>query len=395
MRIIPRDIKERINLDALRPFLKSCGISVSGLKSELFDKLEEAIEDGNLPVVELDRFIVNEIAYGRNRLLYISSFPESQVESLKDLSKVKVKLSSNGFETENFNMLRRIVRPEEINMSYMDIDQQHGAVNKISMCFAKTIMVRNTDSEGEALPQSEETYYIWVDIIPDQEKIIVKTYPRYDNNRDSSLFKTKDIHTEVETIVRGVFSLAPVKQNIKNVLYNLFRDMTRKAEEPYRKKIMVLKEDIDLFAKECACKLGLPDANYSIDMPLRLHRLFERALIQNDFDNYLSYFEGKKGIIERFDYSDPTGAKVYARSRQEEGIGVADIYFDTKETIEIQKQLEKLWVTWFYVDPETNKPIQVRTKFEVFNNYFTIHFLNAYTFEGVENFVLSCFREYE
>jgi len=208
---------------------------------------------------------------------------------------------------------------------------------------------------------------------------------------------TRELYEEISKIVREVFSLTPrTQEDVKYTIYKMFKDLTHIAEKPFREKVEPFYEDIKVFANECVRRLGLRSLQDPIDLPYRLFRLLERALIQKDFDLYQTFFEGKRGIVDRIVFSDQTGAFVNARSGPDNnGIAVADIYFDTRDTIEDLRQLDKLWVTWFYKYNPDKPTERIPTKFMVHKEYFIIHFLYAYTTKEVDDIVLSNFKYYE
>lgn len=396
MDYIVKDAVDRINLDSFRNFCRENGILVSGTKPELVNRIGESLEQGEITELQIKNFVAAEICHGRNRLLFISSFPPSQTSELKQDSVVRDRLRRSGFPSTNFNNLLSVSRTEDLTLVYLQISGTDELVTSINMCFTKvSVMTGLTNEDGDELPPKYDTNYIWTEIVPDERKIIIKVQPRYGNYFDS-VSRTKEVYNEVATVVRGTFSLVPVTQNTKHVLYKIFKDLTNTAEKPFRDQVEPLASDIKNFADACAENLRLPNSEYPLNLPYRLTRLLERALIQHNFITYQQYFEGKIGVIDRIAYSDQTGAQVNARSGQDEGIAVADIYFDTRDTIETLQMFDKIWVTWFYVDPDNSElPEQIETKFEVGKDYFTVHFLYSYTSREVEDFVLSNFKRYE
>lgn len=401
--IIAQDIIEYINLDRFRELLRQTNLPVSGIKKEITARISEVI-NGNISEIEhsltvekLDHFIADEIAHGKNRMLFVSSFPESSIPYIQDVDKVKAYLDKNHFPQENFNNLRTTSSPDDTTLVYLDMKIIQSIVTKISMCFATPDIISGlTDSEGEPLPPRKETDYIWVDILTEEPKIIIKMRQK-SNPFGNSNPRIKELYDEVSTKVRETFSLAPVTMSgIKNTFYVMFKDLTETAEKPFTDKVNPFKEEISIIARDLATKIGLENLDHPLDLPHRLVRLLERALIQQDFDSYEKYFAGKRGIVNRIYYSDATGASINARSSErEEGIAVADIYFDTRESIENRKILDKIWVQWFYKENEEKEPRQIETKFEAYKEHYVIHFLYAYTTKEIQDHVLSNFKHYE
>jgi hypothetical protein len=400
--ILVRDVIEAINADRFRDLLRNTNLPVSGSKQEIITRIVQAVNneietEHSLTVEILDDFLASEIAHGKNRILFISSFPEASINKMKDVTQVKESLMNAGFPTENFNNLKTTYSNEEMQLVLLNIQNANEEVHSISMCFARAdVIIGLIDEEGEELPPRRETDYFWVDILPFEQKIIIKMRQKH-TNEWANRSKVKEIYEEISTIIREAFSLAPRSMgNVKNLFYQIFKDLTETAEKPFRDKVAPFKEEINETANSWASKIGLHSSQEPVNLTHRLTRLLERALIQQDFDEYERYFEGKRGIVTRIYYSDATGASVNARSSErEEGIAVADIYFDTKESIEGRKVLDKLWITWFYkFDPE--KPyMKIETKFEAYKEHYTIHFLYAYTTKEIQNHVLSNLKHYE
>src|SRR5690606_21943513 len=98
---------------------------------------------------------------------------------LKDLRFVQSNLAIKNYRFDNFNNIRNITRPEEVTLVYLNIKADNSEVEKISMCFAKTIVTSGLkDEDGDELPPRYETDYIWVDILINEEKILIKIKPK-------------------------------------------------------------------------------------------------------------------------------------------------------------------------------------------------------------------------
>ncbi|MCR6786162.1 SAP domain-containing protein [Bacillus thuringiensis] len=398
---IVKDVTSSITVEQFRSFLRTNELPVSGNKPELVNRIISAVngtyEHGSLNIDVLDEFIAKELANGKQRLLFISSFPETAIELMTDVEHVTKCLKTNGYPTQNFNNLRDISLPAEATLSYLNIHKYGNKVTDISMCFVKTTTITGIfDEEGIELPPKNETEYIWVEILSKEARIIIKTSAKGQMTFGTH-HEAKELHEEIETMIRTMFSLAPSSiSHIKHVLYDMFKDLTETAEKPYRNKVAPYKKEIEDFSKDLAHKIGLKNIADPVNLPHRLTRLLERALIQQDFEGYERYFEGKRGVVNRIYYSDATGATVNARSSErEEGIAVADIYFDTKESIESRKILDKIWVSWFYKNEQSGNVKKIETKFEVHKNYFILHFLYGYSIKEIQDHVLSNLRHYE
>ncbi|MPN45690.1 hypothetical protein SDC9_193259 [bioreactor metagenome] len=110
---------------------------------------------------------------------------------------------------------------------------------------------------------------------------------------------------------------------------------------------------------------------------------------------YEEYFEGKLGLVRRIVFYDTTGANVSATVKEiDQNITTYEIYFDTKETLDQKKSLNKLWVNWFIKFGDAPKFDRL-VKFEVKQDFYITHFLYTHLTEEVANYVLSKFGEFE
>lgn len=395
--MISEELIERINSERFRDFARKFRLHTSGNKLEVLDRILEAVSNGtnDLNWTTLDTFIADEISHGRNRMLFISTISEQASIQLRRLDYVIERLRENNFPVENFNNIRTTDAPSELSLAYLNIVQNSGnQVKYIEMCFVQNILVEGlVNSEGDDLPPTFENDFFWVEIDLKTNKVIVKLRPR--GGGFSEMPKAKARYDEIYHKVAEVLAFPPrVMGDAKNLLYTIFRDLTQTAERPFLDQVLPLASDINDCASEFAHKLNLNSAQDPVDLPKRVTRLLVRALIQKDFKLYQSYGEGKIGVIDRFAFSDQTGAWVNARSGDRDGIEMADIYFDTKDTIDSIKGLDRLWVNWFY--PRANEePEKWETRIEVSSYYYVVHFLYKYLTREVEEFVLSQIRQFE
>lgn len=389
--MVSESLSERINLKRLQDFARRCGLPVSGVKQDLIDRIMQAVADPNnmLTTEILDDFIADEISHGRNRLLFVSEMPEQAAVQLREEGYVRGCLESKELQFQDFNNLRSNDVQENVKLLYLSLTKEGSVVKLIALCFARsmTVEVEATDDEGEVtLTEKQVIDYYWVDVLVPDRCIIIKV-------RSRGGFGTyeKDVYAEIYDLIAEIFSIPPVTMHYTtNTIYKIFKDLTQTAEKPFREKLSVLDEDIDQFAQECANTIGIQNYRSPIDLPHRLSRLFERALISGNFSQYQAYAEGKIGIISRIAFSDETGAKVNARSGDADGIEMADIYFDTRDTIDLLKNVDRIWVNWFI-----NRDSKVETKLEGTAKYYLVHFTRGYTTKEVEDHVLSQIKRFE
>ncbi len=258
------------------------------------------------------------------------------------------KLKKSSLSTKNYNSLREVFRPDERTLAFLNIKEKNGLVQQISLCFAETVLLSPARKFGEVdIPEKVETDYLWVDIFPSEKKLICRLLLRQ-NNQFDDISQIKAQYQPLIDFVIDIFDIQLIPaSDAKNTLFKMFKDLTHTAELPFKKLIEPLAATIDKFANDVAKQLKLPSSTTPVNIPYRTARLLERALIQRDIKtakSYYAYIDGKKGVVQRFSFSDPTGASVHAvSSGVKEGLAVAEIYFDTRDTIEELKYMNKLW----------------------------------------------------
>lgn len=389
--MVSESLAERINQKRLQDFARRHGVHISGTKQELIDRIMQAVADAHSPLSmeALDDFIADEISHGRNRLLFVSEMPEQAAIQLREEGYVRSCLENKEFQSQDFNNLRSNDVQENVKLLYLSLAKEGPVVKLIALCFARsmTVEVETTDDEGEVtLIEKQVIDYFWVDIVVPDRRIIIKV-------RSRGGFGTyeKEVYAEIYNLVAETFSIPPVTMYYTtNTIYKIFKNLTETAEKPFREKLSVLNTNIDQFAQRCANTIGIQNYLSPIDLPHRLSRLFERALIYDNLVQYQAYAEGKIGIISRIAFSDETGAKVNARSGDADGIEMADVYFDTRDTIDLLKNVDRIWVNWFI-----NRDSKVETKLEGTLKYYLVHFTRGYTTKEVEDYVLSQIKRFE
>lgn len=395
------EVVERINADRFENLLRSYHMPISGVKGIVVKRILESIDNGNqngLTEEKFDQFIAEEICHGRSRTLFVASLVSDSVKKLIDEDFSRDLLIQGGLGEKNFNELRAPINPDsEWRVYYANLSTQKKVVEKIDLCFARGyyIDVKVQTFEGEKIQERLRADYVWVTILPQEEKMIIKLWDR-SGHQTEAMATMRKLFDELSEIVQGIFGIKVYKANssFKAIIYKIFKDLTETAEKPFKNKVDQSKDLIREFSEQCVKRLGLPNSLDPIDLPYRIFRLLERALIQHKFEDYKSFFVGKIGVVDRVSFSDQTGAYVNARSG-EDGMAVADIYFDTRDTIEELKLLDKIWVTWFQMIDGQPKPREIETRIEVYNDYHVIHFRYGYTTKEVENLVFSHIKRYE
>lgn len=403
---LPDGIKDSIFQYRFLHLLKKHGKPFSG-KPTIWERLQQAIEsDSNFKQI-FNQFIIDEISNGKSRQVYICNFSIESLAVLSNHSSLKAKMSAKELPVENFN---KLLDPnvEDGEMVYLNIETDKvnlSKVTKISLSFFNEMPVE-AESEGKMILTNFPNY-VWIDILPDQKYLQIKVRPAYANHI-MNLQESKRVFDYYWDLLRGKFGIVFTDMSeSRNTLYKMFKELTEKAEAPYTSKVELIMPEIDKQVFKLAASIDLSNHKDPVDISNRLARLFERALILSNLKSYKGYNLGKIGIVDRIDFSDQSGARVNALSGNE-GIEVADIYFDTRETLDELKRLNKIWIRWFVPaekfklinddteDSSAQKIEQIETRIEVMNNRVGIYFLNDQSVpKEVQDHVLSLFRQFE
>lgn len=415
---IPESIKDNIFAYRFKNFLKECGKAYSGTQAQLIERIENNLNDINFQNKFIS-FIIEELSNGKNRQMYLSRFEIVNLAVLNNVMSVESNLAAAGLPFENFNnFLSNDLQDKEMVYLNIEKDEQEqdpskAKVNKIELCFYKEIL-----PSEEVVNKEKFTDFVWVEIHPPEQLILFKIRP-HNQQYLTNFYTSKKTYEEIFTILKDVFPLKIINMEYaKGVFFTIFKELTEIAEQPYRETIAAHNDIIEKFQKEVLPLIGINDQNSIKDICIRYKRLLERNLIINDIDNYLSYHNNRIGIVERISLTDLSGASANVLSGDNDGLDVADIYFDIRETIEDMKKLDKLWVKWFLFDrtvqehqielfdgedldgnlqtspQEDERTIQ--TRFEVTKDYIIINFVKQYwVSKEVQHYVLSTFIEFE
>lgn len=391
---IPEGIKEFIFKYRFKDFLKENQKHHSG---DVISRVQQAISSDEELSRKFEEFIVNEISNGKNRQVFLCDFSIESLGILGNTNFVRNCLEGKGYPREDFSNFLSKGEFERGEMVYLNIEeQQEGIPSKISMAFMNYV---DQDIRNDAGVNSlNKIYtYTWIDIFPVQQYLVIKNRP-YADQYMHDLHQSNKVFDHYRDLLQQMFKISFLNMSdSKNVLYNIFKHLTEKAEATYHAVIKEADTEIVNKTTELASLVGLSNIKEPVDLANRISRLLERVLILNDISNYMSYNPDKLGVVDRIDFSDQSGAKVNALS-QEEGIEIADIYFDTRETLDEVQRLNKLWVRWFYKlpDREDDYVDQVETRLEVQSDRIIIQFLGVQTApKEVQDHVLSLFKQFK
>jgi hypothetical protein len=411
--LIPESIKENIFAYRFKNFLQSAGKRYSGTLEQLKERVEANLGDEDFRLRFLE-FLKNELSNGKNRQIYISKFEISNLHVLRNVNSVQSNLAASGLPFENFNnLLKDDLEHEELVLLNVEADNEYpNKVKKIEMCFYKEIQ------PSEDFKKDKFTDYVWVEINPENQTILIKIRP-HTQQYLKNFHTSKKTYEEIFEKLKETFPLTMIDMRYaKEVFYTIFKELTEIAEQPYREVIDPFTDLINNFQNELLPQVGITKPEDISVIATRYKRLLERSLIINDIDNYLGYHTSRKGIVERIALTDLSGASANVLSGDQDGLDVANIYFDIRETIDEMKKLDKLWVKWFLyeenisdeqielfdgeeLEEEESQPVYedgntIVARFEVTKEYIIINFMKKlWVSKEVQDYVLSTFNEFE
>ncbi|MGG0188247.1 hypothetical protein [Bacillus rhizoplanae] len=406
--IVPEGIKDSILQYRFTDLLKKHKKPFSG-NATVWERLEQAVDSDESFKEHFNQFIIDEISNGKNRQVFICNFSIESLAIISNYSSLKAKLSAQGLPVENINrLLDKDVEDGEMVYFNVETDTRNAdKVIKISIAFLNEVPVE-VEIEGTTVVKTLSNY-VWIDILPEKKYLKIKVRPICANYM-MNLEGSKRVFDYYWDFLKNKLGIVFTDMSeTKNTLYSMFKELTEKAEAPYTKKVNSIVPEIDKQVSKLANSIGLTNHKDPVDVSNRLARLIERALILSDLKSYKGYNVGKIGIVDRIDFSDQSGARVNALSG-DEGIEVADIYFDTRETLDELKQLNKIWISWFVpaekfslINETGDKKSQsapkiekIETRIEVMSNRVAVFFLNEQSVpKEVQDHVLSLFREFE
>lgn len=383
--VINSRLRSYLNFDSIKVFLRNQGVPSSGAKTEILNRIEQFLNKGKLPYSTWEEFVSHELKNGHNRSIYRVRLNKASLTKLSTVDRLKEALTSAGYPNSKFSdIVNSFPDSEEPELVYFNYTSAGNDVLKVEMGFSSLFWTNKVLDENEII-QVDETDYVWVEIDTESELLTMSFRPRGNTNESSGrIYYLYEMYT---TLLTDIFSLRYLtNDDFKSVLYNVFRELTSKAEKPYVQKVEPLLPEIEAICNKFAKTIGLPNSTDPVNLPTRFKRLLERALIQNDFFNFKAYKEGKIGTVEKFHYADDTGARVNASANEGDGIELSDIYFDTRDTIDDQRKFNKLWVTFFL--PEGYEAKQTEVRLEANSKYYLIHFFRYLT-GGEKDHVLS------
>ncbi|MGG1553289.1 hypothetical protein [Paenibacillus ferrarius] len=394
---IPQDIQDSITSDKYKKFLIENNLPISSQidhKAGRIETIENAISSGKISLSTFLDFLAVELKRNRNRTAFFSSLDNASATKLASYQFVQSNLIEAQLPSANFNSLLDSIRPDETKCAYLQVDLSGNTVTYITLCFTEKVQLRAATLNTHA---KHDTDFTWIEIDIKNKIVTIRVY---DRNNTFGAMTDKAKFQYYNNQLKMIFGIQFTDMSYqRNTLYKIFNELTSKAEEPFTERTQSTHELTEKFIKDCISGLSLQNESVVADFSERLKNLQMRSLIQENFKEYSSYSEGKKGLVDRYFYTDKTGASVNAKTNDEErSISLYDIYLDTKHSIDKLMLIDKLWVTWYRKTLNRlgiTKIEKIKTKIEVFKECYVIHFLYDFLNEEAESHVLSEFRNFE
>lgn len=398
---ISESIIDNILKYSFTAFLKNLKLSSSGNKAEIIERIENSLSTEPIKKAFSD-FLIKELKYGKNKQLFYCHLDIKNQTLLKNKHHVQQQLALHNIPRESFNNL---LKEDPINDEILFLKLDRSEENKsnigiIEFCIYKEIETNNSNT-------NLLSNYVWIELNLDENFMLIRVRPQQNM---INFYTTRSLCEEITDRIQSLFDVS-FKVNMlatKETLYKMYKEFILKAELPYHETIEAISNEIEESQKEILLKLNIvEDSAIAKNILFRYKKLLERILILEDFDTYSTETEERSAIVERLSMSDRTGASANILPGDEDGLEVATIYNDVRDTIDEIMMLNKVWIKWFYTQPDLskqltmfdNEPInisQYKTRIEVFDKYLILTFLkDQYIEKEVQDFVFDSFRKFE
>lgn len=366
---IRKDHANNIQNPSFIKFLRDKGIPFENIKSEILKAFELAVNEGKITNGELTAFLDRQTRHGYNRTIFCKDIEKESLGLLRSMSVEEIVklIESKGWKIPKHNNLLNIYLPDTLTLAEFNIVHSE----YINLTFIETIKVlvnKNTTVDKE-----NNYYFVSIDLL--KGSFYVRMRPRGNavTGIDPEYKKVPDVQFfyKITSECQKMLNLSFIDStHFKTTLYKIAKELTEKAEEKWRLEVQKNKDIIKTFSDELKSKLEGFDPK-EFDLEFRIHRLLERSLIQSNFKQLKQKEPGKKGFIIAFHFTDKSGGKIKASSREKErAIDLSEIYYDTRDTIDKRRTYDNLWVNWFV--PE--KKVSLSTRLEANNEFYQIHF---------------------
>lgn len=366
---------EYIYMPPIRQFLSSHDIKCSSLtKNELISKLIDEVQNKkSISTNDFENFLVHELIYGRNNIYYINRMDNDSSTLLENVNYRSKALSTHSYPTNDFNHILCTKTETQDQILFMQS-------SKHSITFLLSKYVQTSTSKVRIFP---------VLIINPKDKVLVIKITSY--SREGETYNENVVYHELKDFAAELFSINFIDMSIdKKILYDVYKNLTERLIEPFNAHVNCVENDISNFLNSSFKKCGINTPCFIPDAQKRVHGIIVRYLIFQNWKNFFKLNNERLGYVHRVHFSDMMGARISTTAPSEQEIETAEIFFDTKETIDSQECLNTIFVKWFYHDPEADNKIS--TKIEANKDHLLVHFTRRSMTPEVEHFVFSSIR---
>lgn len=402
MVLLSQSIQDNIFKYRLQHFLSQHNQTKSGNTNEIKERIQNLLESSRYRE-SFEQFLKQEFKYGKNKQIFYTHLSLSDVTILRDIDKIIHLLALKEIFVTSFNNLLKL-EPVDNDILYLDIISNNNRIQNIEMCIYKEIASSSEESD-EIL-----TNYVWIELNIQDRYLNVRLRPQI-NMADR--LTPRRLYLQVLEQLREIFKVIIITRmgNSEETLYKMYKEYITRSELPYRELVENMSSDIIQANKSILSSLQIPENSELFNQIIgRYKRLIERMLIVEDLENYNTCHNDREALVERIAVADDSGATANVLSGDQDGLDVATIYFDIRETIDSLGRLKKLWIKWFIreqveeqisIFPEESEETRFNfhsysTKIECFPTFILISFMKEqYIDEKISEYVFSCFRRFE
>lgn len=395
-----RFIKDEIVIKQIDKYFKEKEIKVPKeitSKTHFFEECVNASET-KLDLQIAEELIYNSIKYGARRFLFICKFEKrSQLKLsnadflLRSIKKIDSSITTlDKINTLNSEQTNKITDFNTDIIEYLSVDKnKDGKVAKLELCITN-LSRKNAEDSSTYIKN-----FYWIELNIDKN-IAIFRIPSSGYIFGKALDSHQAFAKYYEILKRDFEIEFQVMTDYSETLYDVAKDIFKIAEKPFTERFAEADKNLSRITEFVhSSKLFKNAGSHSI-FNERLKDLLERVIIQENFDEYMGYTEGKNGIITKLEFVDPTGASVRANagSKNEDTLELCDIFFDTRKTLSEESRINQLIIDWFLPE-EIEIADKVNCRFFVGTRYLGMNFQYIKLSEEVEEYVFSNLKGYE
>lgn len=358
--------------------------------------LDGYIEDGTLEDIKVEKFLIEQINYGRMRNMYVSFL--SDVSHLVDEHVIRGKLHNlkqKGYDNANLikgfpfvNNIRGGLDRGKKEVIYSDIKKNNDAI--VSVKFVIAI--------GTLIDGVEVNNYIAAEINLELKMLILKI--RNWEPKDSN-YSVEKIFEEIHHKVLDAFDLIILKKDIKmsKLIYSMVKDLSNKVLE---KPMNFVNEKIEKLVENNVskwCNAILDDDITQTDLSL-----LKTNILNSYYKFYMNYSEQQLGIDEYQEKLSVDGYPRYVKFKDETisearakspsphtSLVSANVFYDVKASLDHAEELNMATVYWLKNKNPKTFGVSYHTDYD---HICKLNILPNYFDEEICDYVLRKIKQY-